>query len=438
MVGALVGACTLVGVGTAAAKPMHVNINERFAQPPTTEQCIAAFGIPCYQPHQYYTAYDMKSLFASGINGSGKTIVIVDSFGSPTIQNDIKTFDDTYKLPPAHVTVIQPAGPVPAWGSDPAQPNWGFETSLDVEYAHAMAPGANILLVETPVAETEGVQGLPQMMQSEKYVIDHHMGDVITQSFGATEETFPSSGSIQELRYAFEDAARNNVSVLASAGDGGVSNQESNGTTYYPFRVNSWPSSDPLVTSLGGTQLTLDHEGNRLAPDQVWNDSFNPLINGGTPSPIAGGGGDSAVFLKPRYQEGVENVVGVNRGTPDISMSAAVNGAALVYLSFPGMTAGWYLVGGTSEASPLFSGIVADADQAAGHDLGQLNPRLYALGAAHAPGIVDITNGNNTVPVQKGSSTVIVPGYNAVPGYDMASGLGTADGAQLVSELSGK
>ena len=432
MLAAVAGVCALAGAGTAAAKPLHINLSHRFAGPPTTQQCIEQAGIPCYQPHQFWQAYDMKSLFKSGINGAGKTIVIVDSFGSPTIQSDIKTFDEAFKLPPAHVSVIQPAGPVPAW--DPGNSTmvgWAEETSLDVEMAHTMAPGAKILLVEAPVAETEGVTGFPQMMQAENYVINHHMGDVISQSFGATEQTFPSFAALQELRYAFKNAAAHGVTVLGSSGDAGVSGFQLDGVHYYPFRVNSWPSADPLVTSLGGTQLHLDHEGNRLAPDNVWNDS---ALFG---SPAAGGGGLSEFFSKPAYQRSVEGVVGSHRGTPDISMSAAVNGAALVYLGFPGITPGWYLFGGTSEASPLFSGIVADAAQAAGHDLGLLGPSLYGLGASHAPGVVDVTAGDNTVAVPKDKATVVVPGYPAGPGYDMSSGLGTADGAQLVHELAG-
>ncbi len=168
-----------------------------FAQPPTTAQCEqpppAGAGIACYGPTQYEQAYDMNPLYHAGLTGAGKTIVLVDSFGSPTIQSDLQTFDQAYGLPaPPSFKIITPDGPVNQ--SDPAAPGWGVETSLDVEYSHAMAPGANILLVETPVAETEGTVGFPEIVAAENYVIDHHLGDVISQSFGATEETFPSAG----------------------------------------------------------------------------------------------------------------------------------------------------------------------------------------------------------------------------------------------------
>jgi subtilase family serine protease len=377
----------------------------------------------------------MKPLYRAGLTGRGETIVIVDSYGSPTIQSDLQTFDQAYGLPaPPSFKVIQPAGPVPPFNPtlNPDQPGWGVETSLDVEYSHSMAPGASIVLVETPVDETEGVTGLPQMMAAENYVIDHHLGDVISQSFGATEETFPSPQSIYGLRDAFENAAAHDITVLGAAGDAGATSEESDGTDYYPYRVNSWPSSDPLVTSVGGTQLHLDANGFRMAPDNVWDDPATVC------APCAGGGGLSAVFSRPSYQDGVASIVGGARGTPDISMSAAVDGGANVYWSFAGAgTPGWSPVGGTSEATPEFSGIVAIADQAAGHPLGLLNPALYSLGDGPGSGIVDITRGNNTVTFTNSNNvTYTVHGYNAVPGYDLASGLGTADGVRLVTELA--
>ena len=234
---------------------------------------------------------------------------------------------------------------------------WAQETTLDVEYSHAIAPGAHIVLVETPVAETEGVTGLPEMMTAEKSLIDHGVGDVISQSFGATENTFPGfdSGnfsSLLNLRYAFTDAALHGVTVLASSGDDGATDAESDGATLYPMPVNSWPSSDPLVTSIGGTQLALDDAGNRTQADVVWNDGFG-----------AGGGGESAVFPRPVFQVGVHSAVGNHRGTPDISMSAAVDGGCWVYYSFVTPTSPWHIFGGTSEATPIFAGIVALADQ---------------------------------------------------------------------------
>jgi subtilase family serine protease len=417
----------------AVARPYAIRFgNTRWAQPPTTSQCLQATGFACYRPSQFQQAYNLNPLYASHLNGQGRTIIIVDSYGSPKIKQDLAAFDAGFHLPaPPHLTVLQPAGKVPPFNpKNSAMVGWAQETSLDVEYAHAMAPGASIVLLETPVGETEGTVGFPQIVAAENYAVNHHLGDVISQSFGATEETFPSASSILRLRSAFKNAAAHHVTVLAGAGDQGVSNYRVNGTTLYTRRVNSWPSTDPLVTSVGGLQLHLNSKGDELLPDNVWNETY--LFG----TAVAGGGGQSAVFRRPAYQNSVRRVVGLRRGTPDISLSAAVNGGALVFMSFGGLPGpGYYIIGGTSEATPEFAGIVAIADQAAGHDLGLLNPRLYAIGSG-APGLPDVTVGDNTVTFSQNGHTDTVPGYDAVRGYDMASGLGSVNAAKLVAELA--
>jgi subtilase family serine protease len=415
---------------TAKVKPFVIERSNipTLTFPPSTSYCLTNFGYRCYQPAQLAKAYNLTPLHSTGIDGSGQTIVIVDSFGSPTIQQDLKTFDQTFGLPdPPSLTVIQPAGPVPPF--DPTNSDmlgWATETTLDVEWAHVFAPGAAIVLVETPVSETEGVQGFPEIVAAENFVIDHELGDVISQSFGATEETFPSPLAIFGLRGAYENAAEHHVTVLGSSGDTGATDYELNLSDLYPMRVNSWPSSDPLVTSVGGTLLTLDDAGNRLAPDVVWNDF------GG-----AGGGGVSAVFERPEFQDKVRKVVGSFRGTPDISMSGACDGTVILYYSFNPARVGYHLVCGTSESSPEFAGVVAMADQLAGRRLGHLGGRLYELGK-HA--LVDVTQGNNTFGpfTNSDGNTYTVQGYSAGPGYDLASGLGTIDANKFVRALARK
>ncbi len=403
------------------------SVTGQLPAPLSTTQCEAQLGIRCYSPLQYHVAYDLNRLYREGITGAGETILIVDSYGSPTIRHDIATFDAEYGLPPVNLTIDR-FGSIPPY--DPTNSTmigWANETTLDVEYAHSIAPGANIVLAETPVAEEEGTSGFPQMMNAEETLINRGVPDVISQSFGATENTFPgfSSGnysSLLDLRYAFKDARRHHVTVLAAAGDYGATNLESNGSTLYPYPVNSWPSTDPLVTSVGGSDLTLDNDGNRVAPDTVWNDSDG-----------AGGGGLSAVFSRPWFQDGVRNVVGDSRGTPDISMSAAATAGCWIYVSFAPFGSVWGVEGGTSEATPMFAGIVALADQVAGHRLGDINPALYLLGALSErgdprTGIVDINTGNNSFGG--------VTGYNAGPGYDLASGWGTVNAYQFVHALA--
>ncbi|HET6209951.1 MAG TPA: S53 family peptidase [Jatrophihabitans sp.] len=408
---------------SATVRPIPAVADHILAQtlsfPPDTAYCQANLGISCYSPVQYEKAYNLKPLWDLGIQGRGRTIAIVDSFGSPTIANDLHVFDQNYGLAdPPSLQIIQPDGPVPPFNPlDSTMVSWATETTLDVEYAHAIAPQANILLVETPVAETEGVTGFPEIVQAENYVINHHLADVISQSFGATEETFPSKQSLLDLRSAYLNANRQGVTVLASSGDTGATNYNLDGSATYPTPVNSWPSSDPLVTSIGGTQLHLDAAGNKITPDVVWNDGFG-----------AGGGGDSHVFSRPSFQNSVRSVVGSSRGTPDISMSAAVDGGAIIYYTFNPARAGWHIVGGTSEACPLFAGIVALTAQLTGHRIGNINQALYNLNSLHASGIVDVTSGD--------ISFAGVTGPSALPGYDMASGVGTINGTKFVPQLA--
>ena len=425
------GVPAAVQAGAPAAVPLishPILTGKQLPAPISTTDCQTDFGINCYTPLQYRVHYNLNTLYHRGVTGRGETIVIVDSFGSPTIAKDIKVFDKQFGFPNPDLKIEQ-FGTIPPFDpNDSTMVGWAEETTLDVEYAHSIAPQAKIVLAETPVAETEGVTGLPEMMNAEQSLINQGVGDVISQSFGATENTFPGFGqgnfsSLLNLRYAFKDALRHHVTVLAASGDAGATDFQNDGATLYPMRVNSWPSSDPLVTSVGGSQLFLDNAGNQLQPDSVWNDQFG-----------AGGGGMSAVFHRPLFQAGVASVTGKNRGTPDISMSAAVDGGCWVYWSFPGAGApGWEIIGGTSEASPIFSGIVALADQVAGHRLGLINPALYTLGllSQHGDnhtGLVDITTGNNSFDG--------VTGFDAAPGYDLASGWGTIDAAKFVPALA--
>jgi subtilase family serine protease len=430
--------CAQAGAYPLTHNTPHLSLGR--PTPPTTAICEAAFGIACYQPGQLEKAYNLPALWAEGDEGQGQTIVIVDSFGSPTIKHDLKQFDAAFSLPaPPKLKVIAPAGPIPKFDPKNVEMSgWAFETTLDVEYSHAIAPDANIVLVETPEEETEGVQGFPDIVTAENYVIQHHLGEVISQSFGATEQTFPSVSSLLGLRSAYISAASEGVSVLSASGDAGSTDSESNLETFYDEQAVDWPSSDPLVTSVGGTQLHLNEAGERTAPDSVWNDI--PIgIDG------AGGGGPSHVFGQPAFQAATKTGTKA-RATPDISMSAAVDGGVLVYTSYfsevpnepPPNT--FSIVGGTSEATPLFAGVVALSDQVAGHSLGWLNPRLYALQQQANNGIVDVTKGNNTFTelTEEGEAVFTVPGFKAKTGYDMASGLGTVNVQQFAHALAGK
>ena len=203
---------------------------------PSQANCVKYGYYHCLTPGQVEDAYNLPPLYRQGVTGKGETIVIVDSFGSPTIKHDLAVFDQQFKLPaPPSFRIITPSGLIPKWNqNDSDMTGWGGETTLDVEYAHTIAPGANILLVETPVSETEGVTGFPQIVKAENYVLKNHLGDVISQSFSATEQTF--SGGLKQidqdnLRSAYITAARekDGPTVLAASGDSGVADVELNG-----------------------------------------------------------------------------------------------------------------------------------------------------------------------------------------------------------------
>jgi subtilase family serine protease len=374
-------------------------------------------------PAQLRAAYDTGPLLRRGIDGRGQTIVIIDPFGSPTIRRDLGVFDQQFGLPaPPSFRVIHPAGPVPPFRATAARTGAAGETTLDVESAHLIAPGANLLLVETPTAENEGATGFPQIVTAEDYVIRHHLGGVISQSFGATEQTFASPAALRRLRGDYVLAARPayRVTVLAATGDLGAAGENYRMTGVFPFPAVGWPASDPLVTAVGGTELDLAADGTRQRPDVAW---------------PQGGGGRSTVFARPAYQQSVTALAGPHRSIPDISMTGSCRSGLEAY-GISGSSAdpapGWFVACGTSLSAPLFAGIVALAGQEAGQPLGLINPALYRMAAAHDRGIVDVRGGDNSYSSASGEIT----GFAARPGYDLATGLGTVNAAYFVPELA--
>jgi len=433
--------------------------------PPTEAQCNAA-GRRCFNPAAMAGSYNYAGLHASGIDGRGTTIALVDSFGSATVASDLNNFDSAFNLQhlcgEANYT-CQPGDPtfkiLNVQGNPPTTPPppnngtgqeahdlWAVEVSLDVEWAHATAPKANILLVTSPTAETLGVQGFQQFMNAEQYVIDHHLADVISQSFGAGEGSFHNGlAALQNLRQPYISAQANHVTVLASSGDNGTANimkEPVKTPALIPYPSVGWPASDPLVTAVGGTYLCTDTTTGTTV------DSTSP--SGSCPSfPgqrevgwIAGGGGYSILFPRPDYQNTlppgsifVGSSVGAPgpnnnmRGVPDIAYQASSRTGVLVYDAGEG---GWFVVGGTSCGAPQWAGLVAMADQIKGSDVGFINPALYSIAnnpAQYAADFHDITTGNN----QLDSS---IPGYSASTGWDAVTGLGSPDAAHLLPDLA--
>jgi len=440
---AMAGHASLASAASQQAAAFHAEpgiIHVTRAQPddpPTSADCQQQFHIACYDPAQIQQAYNLTPLYNAGINGSGRTIAVVDVFGSPTISADLTQFDSAFSLPdPPSLRVIAPAGHIPNYNKNNADMvGWAGETTLDVEYAHALAPNAKILVVEVP--ESGAGNFVAQASRAVNYVAQHHLADVISESFGGAEQ----NGSVSRYRYAYQTAQRNHITVLASTGDTGAANTGTDNRTYYTHPTTSWPATDPLVTAVGGTDVHLFASGVRSSRDTVWNDTYNGstqrfIFNNSGPNPLAAGGGASTLFGRPSYQNSVRSTVGGHRGIPDISMSGACSAAVNVYQSFPGQAAGYYAVCGTSESAPLFAGVVALAAQKAGHDLGLINPALYKLSAEHAPGIIRVTSGNNTVSFTQHGHRYTVRGYQARNGYSRVAGVGTINGQLFVPELA--
>lgn len=457
-----------VGAGDAVFVPAvtDVRLISSTTAPPPVSACFA-FGIRCFTPQSMTAGYNFGPLYASGFNGKGKTIAIIDSFGSPTIADDLHVFDVGFRLQPmCGETGVTCAPDMPTFsilevqGSPapvPQPPNngtgqqdhfsWAVEVSLDVEWAHATAPGANIILVTTPTAETLGVQGFPQMMNAVQYVVDHHLADVISMSLSAGEGSFTGgTAALQNLRKAFIDTQANGITVLAATGDFGSGNilkQPVKTRSLIPYPSVGWPASDPLVTAVGGTSHCTDPT-NTTGP--VVDSTDPPADCQANPGQaevgwIAGGGGYSILFSRPDYQNDLpagSSYVGSSvgapgpntnmRGTPDVAYQASGATAPLVYLG----AFGWFTVGGTSCSTPQWAGLVAIADQISGTDLGFINPGLYKIGSdptRYANDFFDVTQGNN------GLFAPTIPGYSASQGWDAVTGLGTPNAANLAPDL---
>ena len=451
---------------------------EASTAPPSESACYAA-GLRCFTPLAMQNAYNVSPLINRGFTGKGKTIAVVDSFGSATIANDLNVFSTAFGLPhlcgEAGVTCT-PDMPtftiLEIQGSPPPDPPpsdngtgqeshnlWALETSLDVEWAHAIAPEANIVLVTTPTAEILGVQGFPQMMNAVQYVADHHLADVVSMSLSAGEGSFSGTAPLLGLRQALIDAQANHVTVLASSGDGGTSNALKTPTKnpgLIPYPSVGWPASDPLVTAVGGTRLCMDANTgltvDTTSPPSVCSSHPGVRERAWPPS----GGGYSILFVRPSFQETlppgssyVGNSVGAPgpnsnmRGVPDVAFQASSGTGPLVYMSEPGTktsatgcgganpcSVGWYVVGGTSCSAPQWAGLIAIADQIAGSDLGYINPALYQIAsdpAKYAADFFDVTIGKN--------QTTSIPGYSASQGWDAVTGLGTPNAANLLPDL---
>jgi len=375
-------------------------------------------------PADFSTIYNTNPLYSAGIDGTGQSIAVVAR--SNIALSDIETFRTMFGLPPNDPQVLIVT-------NDPGQtPGNSTETTLDTEWAGAIAPKATIKVVVGQCTNTgDGIA------EAELYAVSHNISPIISVSYGLCEAAMGSS-YVAFYNSLWQQAAAQGQSVIVASGDTGAAGCNSQADTSASVTGVNGLCSSPYSTCVGGTQFVEGGNpsqywlpGNNAAngsatgyiPETVWNESGS---NGGS-GLLAGGGGASIVFAKPSWQTGMGVPADGKRDVPDVSLSAAQHDGYLIYQYWAG-DGGLFSSGGTSFSTPAFAAIVALVNQKTGVRQGLVNPTLYVLASLQAAGgaavFHDITTGNISVPG--------VTGFAATPGYDLASGLGSVDAAMLV------
>lgn len=373
----------------------------------------------CFTPHALRVAYGVEPLTEKGFTGKGMTVIDIVSYGSPTLQQDMDAFDQQFNLPHITIQVIAPLGTVAFNPNDANMTGWAEETELDVQIIHAIAPDAGIIVMTSPVAETEGTIGLPQFLQLEQYAVNHHLGQVFSQSYVASEATLADSASQQFVQsyanFYKQITTQDGFTVVTGSGDNGATDwQNIAATQLAPRPTVNFPADVPWVTAVGGTTLLHSASGNGYE-ERAWSGS---------------GGGISTFFSEPDYQSSmpqtVQSELAGHRGIPDIAADADPYTGMAFY--FNGQ---WTQTGGTSASTPFWAAIVAIADQMAGHPLGFINPGIYKVAASphYSQDFRDITAGSN------GVAKVSVQGFQAVKGWDAVTGWGSPQASTFIPDL---
>jgi subtilase family serine protease len=357
----------------------------------------------CYGPYQVRQAYGVTDLLAKNITGQGSTIAIIDAYGSSTIQQDLRAFDNQWGLTDPTLNVLTP------YGIEGANANWKPEVSMDVEWTHVMAPHAAINLI---IAKNSDDVNLYYAL---KYTVEHNLGDVISLSFGENESCVDSNLR-QAMHQVLSQAAQKLITVVAATGDTGSAQYTCSNASLQ--QAVSFPADDPLITAVGGTTLSADAVTGQYRSELGWNeaDAFNK----------ASGGGFSLFYPRPSYQNGVTGQT-TGRALPDIALNASIDGGVLIYQSqTSAQLSPITVIGGTSVGTPELAGLVADGVQMAGHRLSLLNTTLYQLGLSknYALMMNDVKAGTNIL------LTSDVPGYAARKGWDAVTGWGSPKQAE--------
>jgi subtilase family serine protease len=368
--------------------------------------------------------YNIGTLWREGLDGTGTTVAVIEGWDDPQVGTVVHQFDQEYGLPDPDIQTIYPSGPLPAQcppgmvalGSYGSCEAWAGELELDVLSAHLMAPYAKIVISATP-ADSEITDDAasqvapPEMMRALEYVADHHLADAMSISDG-TGETSYSNGKAEVTAQdpGLLAAAAAGIPVTVATGDCGVvqnlpqASAQCGNVTATP-ETSTWDDS-PWTTALGGSVPNIDSKtGQRLGSDPVWQDGV-----------YSENAGYSLIYSRPDYQNRVAAITGsAMRSIPDITMDAQ---------------------DGTSEAAPLFAGILALAAQLNHGPVGPVNQALYGLlGPRGAQaGIADVRTGSDSVTNREKQ---LIPGFAAGNGFDVATGWGTIDASRFVPALVG-
>jgi len=393
-------------------------LNPTLPAPPSAPHAGCTTGPAGLSPCQIWGAYDSAGLIASGTNGTGERIGVVDTYDAgeteTALASDLGTFDSLFGLPSPSVTYNYPVPTTQDLNS--TYTGWGLEEALDIEWTHASAPRASLAMTFAP---NSGV-GLYLAVD---WLVSHRLVDVISLSWGepdvgifnaykgacTSECNASTDGSYEILSPVLEAAAVEGIGVFVATGDCGAADGTSGLSTDYP-------ASDPSAVAVGGTSLSVTSSG--VYQSEVgWNGNSSGRSSPGCQNQGGSGGGYSP-FPRPYWQAGTGVPASpATRGAPDVAADAST-GVTIVQGGGEGG------VGGTSLATPIWAGIAALADQYAGHDLGQLDPAVYSIlrGSNYSTDFHDIVSGNN--------------GYLAGTGWDPVTGVGTPIVGQMVKDLA--
>lgn len=421
----------ITGLNDFRLKP-HLRGSNVLAKPNFT----SATGQHYFAPGDFYTVYDVSPLLNSGINGTGVKIAVVGQ--TDFHQADIAAFRSASGLP-VNVPNAILTGPDPGYPSSEDL----VEAELDLEWSGVTAPDATFYFVNS----IDVIDG------SLTYAVDNNLAPIIADSYGDCE---PDLGSNNLVYYnaLLEMAASEGITITAASGDSGATDCDANVTRASDGLAVDFPADSPYVTGVGGTEFNEgtgsywsgtngSYQGSALSyiPEIVWNDDALGEL-------AASGGGASAYFAKPSWQVGTGVPVDYSRDVPDVSLNASPDHDPYL-LCLPGYCVNGYKnnagsltsIGGTSAGSPTFAGLLALVEQKTGSRIGVANNSIYALAnSTYSASIFhDITSGTNASPCISGSTNCPNGGsigFGATAGYDQATGWGSIDAYNMVTDWS--